>query len=145
MRIRQVLINLMANAAKFTEEGVITVEAKTHTSSTGIQEVLISVRDTGPGISQEDQTKLFQAFSQVDSSPTRKSGGTGSGTVHLPSPDRIARWSNRRTQRGWRRQHLLLHHPCLPSGNIQRGENQTARSSCVSTMTRKLSACTNAT
>lgn len=79
MRIRQVLLNLMANAAKFTEEGTITVEARPHTSSTGVQEVLISVRDTGPGISPEDQTKLFQAFSQVDSSPTRKSGGTGLG------------------------------------------------------------------
>lgn len=79
MRIRQVLINLMANAAKFTEEGTITVEAGPHTSSTGVQEVLVSVRDTGPGISAEDQTKLFQQFSQVDSSPTRKSGGTGLG------------------------------------------------------------------
>lgn len=79
MRIRQVLLNLMANAAKFTEQGTITVEATPHTSSTGIQEVLVSVRDTGPGISPEDQNKLFQAFSQVDSSPTRKSGGTGLG------------------------------------------------------------------
>jgi PAS domain S-box-containing protein len=79
MRIRQVLLNLIANAAKFTEEGVITIEAKPHTTSTGLQEVLISVHDTGPGIAPEDQSKLFQAFSQVDSSPTRKSGGTGLG------------------------------------------------------------------
>jgi CheY-like chemotaxis protein len=79
MRLRQVLLNLIGNAAKFTEEGKITIEAAPHVSSTGVQEVLVSVRDTGPGISAEDQAKLFQAFSQVDSSPTRKSGGTGLG------------------------------------------------------------------
>jgi PAS domain S-box-containing protein len=79
MRIRQVLLNLVANAAKFTDEGTITIQAATHTNSTGVQEVLVSVKDTGPGISPEDQKKLFQAFSQVDSSATRKSGGSGLG------------------------------------------------------------------
>ncbi|MDX9990992.1 MAG: GAF domain-containing protein [Anaerolineales bacterium] len=79
MRLRQVFLNLLGNAAKFTEEGKITIEAAPHVSSTGVQEVLVSVHDTGPGISAEDQAKLFQAFSQVDSSPTRKSGGTGLG------------------------------------------------------------------
>ena len=79
MRIRQVLINLISNAAKFTDEGSITVTAEPHISPTGYSEVMISVTDTGPGISQEDQAKLFQAFSQVDSSPTRRTGGTGLG------------------------------------------------------------------
>ena len=79
MRIRQVLLNLMANAAKFTEEGVILISAGLNIASTGEQEIIVSVKDTGPGISAEDQNKLFQAFSQVDSSPTRKSGGTGLG------------------------------------------------------------------
>ncbi len=79
MRIRQVLLNLMSNAAKFTEEGTITVSAENSTTPDGLREVLISVTDTGPGISPEDQSKLFQAFSQVDSSPTRASGGTGLG------------------------------------------------------------------
>jgi signal transduction histidine kinase/ActR/RegA family two-component response regulator len=79
MRIRQILINLMANAAKFTDEGSITVSAEPHISPTGHSEVLISITDTGPGISPEDQMKLFQAFSQVDSSPTRRTGGTGLG------------------------------------------------------------------
>lgn len=79
MRIRQVLINLISNAAKFTDEGSITVSAEPHISPTGYAELMISVTDTGPGISQEDQAKLFQAFSQVDSSPTRKTGGTGLG------------------------------------------------------------------
>jgi PAS domain S-box-containing protein len=79
MRLRQIMLNLISNATKFTEEGSITVSANLHTSSTGSPEVMISVIDTGPGIAPEDQKKLFQAFSQVDSSPTRKTGGTGLG------------------------------------------------------------------
>lgn len=79
MRIRQVLLNLVSNASKFTEQGSITVSAQAHVSSDGVHEVMVSVTDTGPGISLEDQKKLFLAFSQVDSSATRKSGGTGLG------------------------------------------------------------------
>jgi signal transduction histidine kinase len=79
MRVRQVLLNLISNASKFTEEGSITVEAHTQKGPTGKMEALINVIDTGPGISIEDQKKLFQAFSQVDGSATRKSGGSGLG------------------------------------------------------------------
>jgi PAS domain S-box-containing protein len=79
MRIRQVLLNLLSNASKFTDEGSITVSATKHVTSTGAEEVMISVTDTGPGIAAEDQAKLFQPFSQVDASPTRKTGGTGLG------------------------------------------------------------------
>lgn len=78
IRIRQVMINLLSNAAKFTEEGSITVEVSPHKED-GRAMVKISVSDTGPGISLKDQEKLFQPFSQVDASPTRKSGGTGLG------------------------------------------------------------------
>lgn len=78
-RIRQVLINFISNAAKFTEEGFITVEAKEVISPAGKPEVMVTVTDTGPGIAQEDIAKLFQPFSQVDDSPTRKTGGTGLG------------------------------------------------------------------
>ncbi len=79
IRIRQVLLNLMSNAAKFTDEGEITVDASVETGPSGRPEILVSVTDTGPGIAQEDQAKLFQPFSQVDDSPTRKTGGTGLG------------------------------------------------------------------
>ena len=79
MRVRQILINLIANAAKFTDEGSITVESLVQKGPTGKLEALINVVDTGPGISPEDQKKLFQAFSQVDGSATRKTGGTGLG------------------------------------------------------------------
>ena len=79
MRVRQVLLNLISNASKFTDEGSITVEALVQKGPTGKMEALINVIDTGPGISIEDQKKLFQAFSQVDGSATRKSGGSGLG------------------------------------------------------------------
>ena len=79
MRLRQILLNLISNAAKFTEEGTIIVSANAHTNSLGKQEVMVSVTDSGPGISPEDQEKLFRPFSQVDASPTRKTGGTGLG------------------------------------------------------------------
>ncbi|MCC6499048.1 MAG: GAF domain-containing protein [Anaerolineales bacterium] len=79
MRVRQVFINLLSNASKFTDEGAIKVEAQNQKDADGKTEVLIRVTDTGPGISIEDQEKLFKAFSQVDGSATRKSGGTGLG------------------------------------------------------------------
>jgi len=78
-RIRQVLINFLSNASKFTDEGSITVKTEIAESPQGKPEVVVSVIDTGPGISPEDQKKLFLAFSQVDSSPTRKVGGSGLG------------------------------------------------------------------
>jgi signal transduction histidine kinase/DNA-binding response OmpR family regulator len=79
MRLRQVMINLLSNAAKFTEEGSITVAADIETAQTGQLELVVKVIDTGTGIAAEDQYKLFQPFSQVDASPTRKTGGTGLG------------------------------------------------------------------
>lgn len=79
IRVRQVMINLLSNAAKFTEEGEITVRVGPNLGAIGHGEILISVTDTGAGISKEDQEKLFLPFSQVDASPTRKTGGTGLG------------------------------------------------------------------
>ncbi len=78
-KIRQILLNLLSNAAKFTEEGTITVRALAETSQTAPSEILIKVIDTGIGIAPENQAKLFEPFSQVDASPTRKTGGTGLG------------------------------------------------------------------
>ena len=78
-RMRQIVLNLLQNAAKFTEEGVITVKAVRQLNAQGKPEVMVSVTDSGVGISPDDQKKLFQPFSQVDASPTRKAGGTGLG------------------------------------------------------------------
>lgn len=79
IRIRQVLINLLSNAAKFTEVGNITVKAWFETPAEGQEKIWVTVTDTGMGIAPENQKKLFQAFTQVDSSHTRKTGGSGLG------------------------------------------------------------------
>ncbi len=82
VRIRQVLLNLVSNAAKFTNEGSITVKAVRRSYDPGTGQpphVQISVIDTGIGIAEEDMYKLFEAFSQVDGSTTRQAGGTGLG------------------------------------------------------------------
>jgi signal transduction histidine kinase len=73
-RLTQVLLNLVGNAIKFTDSGEVVIKAR---ASNGLFD--ISVRDTGPGISTADQTKLFQEFQQADNSITRKKGGTGLG------------------------------------------------------------------
>ena len=78
-RVRQVLVNLIANSIKFTDRGGIFVEARAALRRT--QEVVleITVRDTGCGIDPEHQAKVFEAFSQADGSMSRKHGGTGLG------------------------------------------------------------------
>jgi signal transduction histidine kinase len=78
LRVRQILLNLISNAAKFTERGRIGVSARLQ-GAVGQEEILVSVSDTGPGIEIDDQAKLFEPFSQVDASPARKTGGTGLG------------------------------------------------------------------
>jgi len=78
-RLRQILLNLLSNAVKFTERGevVLTVNAA-HTPGDEV-ELTFAVRDTGIGLSAEGMSRLFQSFSQADSSTTRKYGGTGLG------------------------------------------------------------------
>ena len=78
-RLRQILLNLLSNAVKFTDSGevAITVEVLECSGDSGL--LRFEVRDTGVGISEEAQQRLFQAFSQVDSSSTRRFAGTGLG------------------------------------------------------------------
>jgi PAS domain S-box-containing protein len=75
-RLRQVLLNLIGNAVKFTETGAITLTARYDTAD---ERLSVSVADTGPGIAPEDADLLFRRFSQVDAGLTRKHGGTGLG------------------------------------------------------------------
>jgi CheY-like chemotaxis protein len=79
LKVRQILINLLSNAAKFTEKGTVTLRASAVAGSHGMPEVRIEVQDSGPGIASQDHAKLFLPFSQVDGSATRKTGGSGLG------------------------------------------------------------------
>jgi len=79
-RLRQVLLNLLSNAVKFTEEGGVTVQVERAPASTAPPHILrFTVSDTGVGIPDEKQEKLFDSFTQADASTTREHGGTGLG------------------------------------------------------------------
>src|SRR5688572_27771033 len=78
-RLRQILTNLVSNAIKFTESGEVIMRVKAVEQSAESVTVRFEVQDTGIGIAEEDRAKLFESFSQVDASPTRRFGGTGLG------------------------------------------------------------------
>lgn len=78
-KIRQILLNLLGNASKFTDHGVIQLRVGIEDDTKGMSWVRFQVKDSGIGISPEQQAKLFQPFSQADPSTTRKYGGTGLG------------------------------------------------------------------
>ncbi|HEX2979120.1 MAG TPA: ATP-binding protein, partial [Anaerolineaceae bacterium] len=80
-RLRQVLVNLLTNAVKFTVEGEIVVSVSATPSNDNQYVLHFSVRDTGIGIPKDRRDRLFKAFSQVDASTTRKYGGTGLGLI----------------------------------------------------------------
>ncbi len=79
VRLRQMISNLLSNALKFTEQGHVHLDASELRQGEGWRELIFSVTDSGIGISAEQQTRLFQPFSQVDASATRKYGGSGLG------------------------------------------------------------------
>ncbi|MSQ72743.1 MAG: PAS domain-containing sensor histidine kinase [Betaproteobacteria bacterium] len=79
VRIGQVLNNLCSNAVKFSEQGTVTISVTAIQAHDGRKDLLIGVKDSGIGITQAQQDGLFSAFSQADSSTTRKYGGTGLG------------------------------------------------------------------
>jgi signal transduction histidine kinase len=87
VRLKQCLLNLLSNACKFTENGTVTLSV-THAEVDGVRWLRCAVGDSGIGISPEDVKKLFQSFSQVDNSSTRRFQGTGLG---LAISDRLCR------------------------------------------------------
>jgi two-component system sensor histidine kinase/response regulator len=85
-RLRQVLLNVLGNAVKFTAEGEVVLRATVQAVGTHDVTLLFSVSDTGIGIPEDKQQQIFQAFTQADSSTTRRFGGTGLGlaiALHL--------------------------------------------------------------
>ncbi|MEZ7504549.1 PAS domain S-box protein [Flavobacterium sp. Arc2] len=79
IRLKQILINLLANAVKFTEKGFVKLEISVIKNNKATTTIRFAVLDSGIGILQENQKKIFKAFSQEDSSTTKKFGGTGLG------------------------------------------------------------------
>ena len=79
VRLRQIFINLVGNAIKFTETGEVVIEVSCAQQSEASVVLNVSIRDTGPGIPADAQARIFEAFSQADSSTTRHFGGTGLG------------------------------------------------------------------
>src|SRR4051794_545620 len=78
-RIRQIVTNLMENAVKFTEEGSVVLNVTQQTETDTHRVIRFEIRDTGPGISAEDRLLLFERFSQIEASSTRRFGGVGLG------------------------------------------------------------------
>src|SRR5258708_5672262 len=78
-RLRQVLINLAGNAIKFTKEGYVSIKAERRPSDDALVAIRFAVLDTGIGIAPDKHKKIFEAFSQADTSTTREFGGTGLG------------------------------------------------------------------
>ena len=79
VRLRQVLLNLMGNAVKFTERGSVTVSAEVDREDEATIYAKFAIRDTGPGIAPDKHRIIFESFRQADGSTTRKYGGTGLG------------------------------------------------------------------
>jgi signal transduction histidine kinase len=79
VRLKQILINLVGNAIKFTSDGKVNVEAGVDKPSEGSVTLHFRVKDTGIGIPQEKHLAIFDAFEQADGSTTRRFGGTGLG------------------------------------------------------------------
>ncbi len=81
LRLKQILLNLIGNAIKFTDAGRVVIRVMMESERDDLVDLAISIEDTGIGISEADQAHLFQAFSQIDSSDNRRFSGTGLGLV----------------------------------------------------------------
>ncbi len=121
VRVRQILLNLLSNAVKFTDDGTVRVSL----SAEPIQEpesirLRVSVSDTGIGISEEAQKRLFQSFSQAETSTTRRYGGTGLGLAISKRPGGADGRGDRLRKRARPGKYLLVH------GETESGNGRSA-------------------
>ena len=118
LRLGQILINLVNNAVKFTERGEVLVTVALEEQLADRVKVKFSVRDSGIGMTPEQSARLFQAFSQADTSTTRKYGGTGLGLSISKRLVEMMEGHDLGREPAWRRQHLPFH--CLVRHWIRR-------------------------
>ncbi|MEG1053358.1 MAG: response regulator, partial [Janthinobacterium sp.] len=106
-RLRQIIVNLLGNAIKFTPHGEVVVSARLRASGDGVTQLRLCVRDTGIGMTELQQQQLFAAFSQGDQSITRRFGGTGLGLaiskqlIHMMGGDIAVASSEGKGSRFW--------------------------------------------
>jgi signal transduction histidine kinase len=110
LRLEQVLINLTGNAIKFTTRGAVSIGLTLLEHADNRAVLRFAVIDTGIGIAEDKLQHIFSAFSQADSSTTRRFGGSGIGADDLPLPGRAHGRPDRCDQRGRARQRVLVHH-----------------------------------
>jgi len=138
-RVRQVLMNLVGNAVKFTEQGEVVVHARLERSESGTARVRIEVRDTGIGISSEVQTRLFSAFTQADASTGRLFGGTGLGLAISKKLIELMGGRSASAAQSARAQHfgLCFRFPWLPSRRKSLATSISPANGCLSLTTIK--------
>ncbi len=102
-RLSQVLLNLMGNAVKFTDSGKVAVEAS---AADGL--FTLAVSDTGPGIAEGEETRIFEEFQQVDNSATKQKGGTGLGLAIAKRIVEMHGGTHFRSVEAWCRLNILL-------------------------------------
>ena len=107
-RLRQVLVNLLGNAIKFTSRGDVALRIDVEGESPAVVELRFAVTDTGVGIPAENQTRIFQAFEQADTSTTRHFGGTGLGLAISSQLVALMGGSIELVERTGRGQHVQL-------------------------------------
>ena len=111
VRVRQVLVNLLNNAVKFTETGEVVLRVKSAESSEGTEVVRFVVTDTGIGIRPEQQERLFESFTQADASTTRAHRRHRAWAHDLQATGGAHGGRNRGRERSWQGEQLLVHLP----------------------------------
>ena len=81
LRLRQIIMNFADNAIKFTDKGEVNIDVKVEDVTKTGAKIHFTIKDTGTGIPKDKQEEIFESFTQVDASTTRKYGGSGLGTT----------------------------------------------------------------